>query len=323
MNHKQKPPPGLPAGVEATNVTTRAIEDTLRGYLNTTEPKTVKFLVNTWNAEREAIKFNEIILAVNSGKVQDQWLIRWQIDYANFINTNLDEQWRAAQLSGAGEIAEGLAANLGITVELPEVAERLEQWIRTRGATEITRFTADQTLAMQNVLNHYVVDLGLGPKQLEPILRPMIGLTSREELAVQRFWDTLIDEGKLSTELINSKTSRYAQLLNRRRANMIARTEIANAYSQGMLEEMRQGVDQGLITGTVTKVWLTAKDERTCPWCGPLDGDISHETVFLEQPFTVKPIVGRKTLKFSEANGGLVPPLHPNGRCTVIYQVWQ
>jgi HK97 family phage portal protein len=54
----------------------------------------------------------------------------------------------------------------------------------------------------------------------------------------------------------------------RRRSYMIARTEILAASNEGSLEGYRQS---GVVEG---KQWLTALDERTCPWCAPMEGQV-------------------------------------------------
>lgn len=299
---KQTPPPGFNPFAKPVNINDRSIEQVLRGYLNVKEPKVARFLSNTWNAEQAAIKFEEISAAVASGQLQPEWIEMWRQDYSRFINDNLDVEWRAAQQSGAGHMVEKMAEKLGITVTMPEVAARLEAWIAERGATLIVQLTTDQELAIRNVLNHFVVDLGVGPRTLDPILRPMVGLTSREAGAVTKFRTALVEEG-IAPKLINKKAQDYAGLLNRRRGIRIARTEIASAYNQGAFEGMRQAVDQRAIIDPIAKVWQTAEDERVCPWCGPLNQTV----IELERNFEPIPIVGRKLIVFS----GSVPPLHP------------
>lgn len=70
------------------------------------------------------------------------------------------------------------------------------------------------------------------------------------------------------------------------RARVIARTETNRAFNQGVLWQFRQ-------VGVRFVQWMTARDERVCEWCGPLDGLI----------FPIDRVPG----------GG--PPLHPSDRC--------
>lgn len=51
------------------------------------------------------------------------------------------------------------------------------------------------------------------------------------------------------------------------RARVIARTETIRAFSQGVQWQYEQA-------GVSRVQWLTARDERVCQWCGPLDGQV-------------------------------------------------
>lgn len=95
------------------------------------------------------------------------------------------------------------------------------------------------------------------------------------------------------------------------RAIRVARTETLKAANRGALEAYKQSK---VVAG---KQWLTAGDEMTCQWCGPL-----NEKVYgIEQPFfhEGESYVGNKggvmTLSLEDVPA---PPLHPNCRCTIV-----
>ncbi len=60
-------------------------------------------------------------------------------------------------------------------------------------------------------------------------------------------------------------------------------------------------VDASIVYPVTFEVWATADDERTCPECAPLDGEVW------------------------EAGSGIYPTLHPNCRCRRLYHhtEWQ
>lgn len=99
------------------------------------------------------------------------------------------------------------------------------------------------------------------------------------------------------------------------RAERIARTEVLRASNFATEEAYRQS------NVVEAKEWLTAHDERVCPWCGPMDG----KTIELNDAFADKgdTITGtNENGKKVRLNIGLsdvqAPPLHPNCRCTLI-----
>jgi HK97 family phage portal protein len=95
------------------------------------------------------------------------------------------------------------------------------------------------------------------------------------------------------------------------RSERIARTETIRASGFAHEEAWKQS---GVVEG---KEWFTAKDERVCEFCGPMDGN----TRFLDQEFFAKDVtlVGDKggTLNFGFDSID-TPPLHVNCRCAML-----
>lgn len=123
-----------------------------------------------------------------------------------------------------------------------------------------------------------------------------------------------VDKGESIPKLRDRIEKVYADAAGYR-AERIARTEVLRASNFATEEAYRQ-------SGVVSqKEWLTAHDERVCPWCGPKDGT----KVDLDSDFAKKgdTIVGtnesgkkvRLTIGLSNVSA---PPLHPNCRCTLI-----
>jgi len=94
------------------------------------------------------------------------------------------------------------------------------------------------------------------------------------------------------------------------RAEIIARTEVLRATNFATNEGYLQ-------SGVVTKKeWLTAMDERTCPWCNSMDGKIIDvKDTFFKKGDTLE--VDGKTTRFDYEHINH-PPLHPGCRCTLI-----
>lgn len=91
-------------------------------------------------------------------------------------------------------------------------------------------------------------------------------------------------------EAISREMVKEIAALTQNRAMMIARTEIIHAHAEGQLDAFEK---LGVLQLGVKAEWVTAGDDRVCPQCLPLEGQI----------FTVE-----------EARGKI--PLHPNCRCS-------
>ena len=96
------------------------------------------------------------------------------------------------------------------------------------------------------------------------------------------------------------RSTRYSDSLKSKRATMIARTEIQIAQNEGRQEGWNQAAEQGYVDVESQKMWVIAQDERTCPICSELDGEI---------------VPWNETFSSGHETPGRV---HPNCRCTMV-----
>ena len=100
----------------------------------------------------------------------------------------------------------------------------------------------------------------------------------------------------------------------RRRAEMVARSEIMRASNAGAKFAYKQ-------SGVVKKImWITYIDDRTCDYCYQLDGriiGIEQNFFDLGETFTITNEAGKQmSMDLNYDNVGQ-PPLHPLCRCTI------
>ena len=118
-----------------------------------------------------------------------------------------------------------------------------------------------------------------------------------------------LSEGLASKESVVELSKRVKGVFNSAstyRALSIARTESSRATNFATVEAYKQS---GVVKG---KEWLTAFDERTCPFCSDMDGRI----IELDDNFFDKgESLGELSLDYGNVG---YPPLHPSCRCTTI-----
>jgi SPP1 gp7 family putative phage head morphogenesis protein len=116
------------------------------------------------------------------------------------------------------------------------------------------------------------------------------GVTEQMNQRISRVLAQGLAEGrnpkKIATELISEVG------WGRKRAEMVARTEITRAHAEGTLNSYASFGLQGVM---VDVEWLSASDDRVCPHCSSMSGKV----------FTI------------EEARGLIPS-HPNCRCCFI-----
>ena len=171
----------------------------------------------------------------------------------------------------------------------------------------------------------------------------MVGLTPTHAGAVHRYHQAQLD-GLVPLERAILNTELYGNRLLNLRASTIARTENITVANAGRVDTWRQMIaDRFLEEGRMTLKWHVTDDDRLCPYCAPMDGQVirwgglfeSTERGFTDDrkwprgkrlkpdPYGQKrDLVGRFAKAVTERKDGEVvrvpyPPLHPQCRCDV------
>lgn len=301
----------LPQGVyRRIPFNTRNIQSVMLAQMNAAQPRVVRWLVSTVNAERDAIKFEELRNALATGEVPPDWIRRWRRSYTDLINQRIAPEWDVLHARSQAHMNQRWRSVLGVSGPDPIlINERLRAWTTQHAAELAVGFTDTQATAVQRTLTRFIANEQIGAAELGRVLRPMIGLTPNQATAVANFQSALT-EGGVTGETFWRRVDAYAGRLLRVRAERIARTELAFAWNQSAIESIRAGITEGLIAPDVYvyKVFMTAKDEAVCPFCEPLNGQV----VGLEETFP-----GRT----ARVPNAYMPPLHPSCRCTVGFEL--
>lgn len=160
------------------------------------------------------------------------------------------------------------------------------KWTTEHTAELVVQITNETMLAIREYIK-VGVDAGKSVQKIAMELRPLVGLTSRDIIAVANYHEMLILERPEYTVARQREMAEvYARRMHRRRATTIARTETAYALTEGQ----RQGYAQ---MGIKRLEWVA--DPDCCDLCDEMNGKI----------FTV-----------GEASG--LMPLHVNCECSWV-----
>ena len=298
-------------------INTRDIETNLDDFLKTSEPKVVQWLYSTWNAQEDALKYQEfrnalLGLTPDGAHVPQELLDHWRETYAATINEQMVPVWRNAILAGAENIARNFLNATDIPFSFTLEGSGVNVWIEQHGMELAKELTDTQAAAMRGIIQHFTMTEPVGSQTLSRYLRPLMTLTEREAGWVINKRAALAKEGLIGTNL-DRKVIDYSHFLERRRAERIARTEMATAHNMGKYEAMVQQEARANAAGYVTtKRWSVHRDERLCDFCSALDGkEIGLRETF---PHAAKGENGEQTFTFA-------PPGHVNCRCDTAYIV--
>jgi len=180
----------------------------------------------------------------------------------------------------------------------------------------------------QVILNGF--ETGKAPRVMAREIKGMIGLNASQSQALINLETTLntrqakglgwpprkigLKQTPLTDDRIDNLLTRSNKKMLRQRAEMLSRTESIRSANAGSQATWENAVSQGFLPSTVRKIWQSALDERTCPFCNSLHGT----TVELKQSFSTS---------VENESGGIVtinephPPAHVLCRCSVSLEI--
>lgn len=216
--------------------------------------------------------------------------------------------WTASFVAAAQDTAAFLSRNVAeVSVVFDQVNDRALRIMRDNQLRLVTEFSAEQRRATRVAIANGIEE-GINPREMARRFRDSIGLTAKQQQAVdnyrralqsgdrsaleralrdRRFDPTVsraIEEGvALSPQQIDRMVDRYRQRYLAYRAEVIARTEALRSVHQGVEEMYEQSFEQGeLVREQLIREWNTASDGRVRDSHQPMDG----QTRPFGEPFT-------------------------------------
>lgn len=146
-------------------------------------------------------------------------------------------------------------------------------------------------------------------------------VTAATEAAIKETLTQAFVEG-YTIDQVSAAVKESFDGISKSRADTIARTEVSRAANYGSLSAYTQSK---VVEG---KEWLTALDERVCPFCRGMEGEIrALSDSFLEKEAVLEVpaldedgsiIPGKFTSMTNNYLDCQAPPIHPNCRCTLL-----
>lgn len=160
------------------------------------------------------------------------------------------------------------------------------------------REVEEETRKAVRVIIEEALKYGGHPYETAREIRQHIGLTERQTMSILNYQRKLDESGRSQTRVDNMVDSQIRRMI-RMRAETIARTETIDAANQGQLLHWEDMAEKGYIdTRYIKKKWSTTPDDRLCPVCMAISGEIAD----INQSFSW---------------GGMRPTRHPKCRCSI------
>lgn len=254
-----------------------------------------------WKKQGEIVTVGTAEIALRAGTVPDEWKNPWDRMTREFVRDDIVTEWvKSISIAGDG-IAKRVNRLQRKQFDFDSTMTRVKAWIDDVGGKLIVNLTTAQMGSVHALLQGQIALGVTSPYILAQRIRPIVGLTVREALAVSRTMATLTEAG-MSANMINAQVTNYAKFLRKNRAFRIARTEISDSYNFGQLDAVKQATQEGWLPGVAEKYWM-AGGANPCEICEENEaaGSIALDAAF--------------------PSGHEHPTAHPQCECAVGYKV--
>jgi len=184
--------------------------------------------------------------------------------------------------------AEKVKSRAHLAFAFDETSAEAIAWTQKHAAALITAISEDQREAVRKIITSAFTE-NRPPRVIARAIHDVVGLTGPQTAKYQSL---------LATDL--KAASKYAVKARKYRAMVIARTETLRASNEGQSQAWSQAKGEGLLTGLELREWIVTYDDRTCPICVPMEGQLRG----LNEPFTLP-----------DGTQVMSPPAHPSCRC--------
>lgn len=286
--------------------------DALERFAARLEPKLRSRWLAAMQAAEDRVELEALARAVQAGQVTQAELAAKLQDWPSRFG-ELAIDLRAGFLAG-GAVAYEVIGGSGFNLRFDLINPHAVQY-STRHLPKIVQAYME---GAKERIRDVVTDAVSGkwtPREAAQLIKETIGLTPQYGGAVDRLRDELVEAG-VTGERLDAKVAAYANQLLKVRSHTIARTEIIQAEVAGQRALWDEAAKGGLFDKQKAKrIWKTAKDERTCEICRPLDG----QAIAYGELYTRQDLPGEQMVNvFGEPLVG--PPAHPNCRCTEVLE---
>lgn len=218
-----------------------------------------------WEIQAEVVTAETTRKALETGKVPKEWKSVWRKKIREFVRETIEEAWLKAIAKSGGDVALAVNRIQRKDYEFDMTMTSIKGWVDHQGGVLIVDLTAQQFGSIHALLQHQIVFQVTSPYILAERIKPLVGLTKREVIAVARAMSAAAEEG-LPAAIVNKQGAMYANTLHQNRAARIARTELSNGYNFGHLDSLKKAASEGWLQGTPEKDWI-AGGQKPCDIC--------------------------------------------------------
>lgn len=266
----------------------RDVERKFKRFLDVNDGALIATLLAMWQRQSSRLTDEQIAIALQAGIFDISVLNSWEADYQKFTDNPMVASYVKTFPASAVPLARAITRFTGERFVFDPTAIYLQQFIANKelklaGQLNQTQINGIRKLLTRRIAFEPISAPDLAREIQHELVRQGIGLTEQKAIAPKRTADRVLRQElkagrseKQALERAIKASKRHAASLLRDRASIIARSEMAQAWSWANHEVTQDAFDRGLFGPGVRlgEEWLTGEDERVCNICEPLNGTI-------------------------------------------------
>lgn len=269
----------------------------LRRHLNEEESSISRPVKDLWKEQAKLVTTETTKRALETGTIPDEWRDSWDRKIREFVRDTVNMAWIKSISKSGDDMALRVNRIQRKQFDFDTTMTSVKAWTDNQSAKLIVDLTAAQFGSVHALLQDQIAMGVTSPYILAQRIRPIVGLTVRETVALARQTTALIAE-ELPPAIINKQIERTAKFYHKMRAARIARTELSNGYNFGHMDSLRQASFEGWLPGVPEKDWIAGGAD-------PCDICVENEAM------------GFIALEAEFPSGDQHPTAHPHCECSL------
>lgn len=266
------------------------VGDIMVAYTSSREPSVRAWAREMWRSLGAATTDADVRAIIDAGGLTPAMATRAH-DALDELLTKVKPRWEDTMAMAARQLPVGVRELL--------TAESITAWTDRRRASVLAGFDDVQNRAIRTLIDYHSAVEPLDQRTLAAILRPVLGLTPEQTKRLLNLKKQFEADGSKG-DTLQQRLTTAATSMQKARAQLVARTELASAWNGGVQVTMERAVEAGAFERPVQKVWR-AQRGKVCAICAGLNG----RAVPLNKPFDAA---------FE------IAPAHPGCRCVITYE---
>jgi hypothetical protein len=258
----------------ANGLTVTTSDGTKRKLANVTakqKPRVTRWLYDTWNAQGDDLRIEDIIAARQNGVLSSDVLGRWQKAYSGFV-LDMRDAYKKAAVEGGEYVIDNMFKSGYLRKPIPYEAasQSIQAYFAGRANVLYKGLNGTQSRAVNFLIDYYTREVPLTVDELGRVLRACVSLDANSARQLKNIMAGVPRGTKLEKKLYNEMLLKNESRLRARRARRLADYEIKKAYAAAYDDVYAQVKQSATLNPKYAEQCIQVRQWDASPECCPI-----------------------------------------------------